>query len=240
MTWRWIPPITADGPTQMAIDRWMLDQLESGPGASMLRLYRWSRPTLSLGRHQQRLEPHWFELQARGLIDLVRRPSGGRAVLHAGELTYALVQRPASLRREQVYRQACRWLIEAFAEFQQPLQFGTGPSAAAQSRQSCFATATAADLVQADGVKRIGSAQLWRSGLVLQHGSLLLDPPVSLWNLVFGTDPPAVAALPLEPLRLEACLRAAAQRHLCGGCLEEHPLTPGEWQQVQRLRQDPG
>ena len=241
MPWRWIPPITAPGATQMAIDRWMLDQLAAG-GEPCLRLYRWSAPTLSLGRHQQRLEPHWPALVEQGRLALVRRPSGGRAVLHAGELTYALACRPASPHRQRAYRACCQWLLEAFAQLGQPLQWGGGGAGArggrfaeAQGRSSCFATATGADLMHADGAKRIGSAQLWRGELLLQHGSLLLDPPAELWRAVFGTAPPAVAPVPLGGEALEALLRRSAETALCGAGLESRPLLPEEWRQIEAL-----
>ena len=250
MPWRWIPPITASGATQMAIDRWMLDQLAAG-GEPCLRLYRWSAPTLSLGRHQQRLEPHWPALVEQGRLALVRRPSGGRAVLHAGELTYALACRPASPHRQRAYRACCQWLLEAFAELGQPLQWGGGAHggrfAEAQGRSSCFATATGADLMHTDGTKRIGSAQLWRGPALLQHGSLLLQPDDVLWRLVFGEEPPGLeplaAQLPLASLAglggpdpLQRQLRASAERHLCNGPLCEQPLDPAEWQAVERIR----
>ena len=77
---------------------------------------------------------------------------------------------------------------------------------AAAQRSSCFATATAADLVSARGAKRIGSAQLWRSGCLLQHGSILLNPPSELWELVFGAPPPRLPSLPLEASDLEILL----------------------------------
>lgn len=217
----------------MAIDRWMLQQLQEG-GPPMLRLYRWSRPTLSLGRHQQRWPLHWQALAAAGQIDLVRRPSGGRAVLHAGELTYALVMRPLQRSREQAYRHACRWLQEAFAAAGEPLGFGSAGAAEAQQRSNCFATATAADLVGPDGAKRIGSAQLWQGEALLQHGSLLLEPP-PLWNEVFGTPPPALPALPWSAAELELQLRLSADAHLCGGTLREQPLSAAEWAAVQGL-----
>jgi len=236
--WRWIPPITAPGTTQMAIDRWMLDQLAAG-GDPCLRLYRWSVPTLSLGRHQRRLEPHWPALVEQGRIALVRRPSGGRAVLHAGELTYALVCRPASANRQRAYRSCCQWLLEALALAGQPLHWGGaaggGRFIEAQGRSSCFATATGADLIAADGAKRIGSAQLWRGGLVLQHGSLLLAPPADLWREVFGGPPPPLAPLAWGPQRWETELRRSAERHLCGAPLQERPLAPEEWRQIQAL-----
>ena len=248
MTWRWIPPITADGATQMALDSWMLQQLIGG-GDPMLRLYRWSRPTLSLGVHQRRLEPHWPALVQDGVIDLVRRPSGGRAVLHAGELTYALVCLPASCRRVEAYGQACRWLQEAFAALGQPLRFGGEGPRQAQSRSNCFASGTAADLVHLNGAKRIGSAQLWRGPALLQHGSLLLQPDDVLWRLVFGEEPPGLeplaAQLPLASLAglggpdpLQRQLRAAAERHLCNGPLREQPLGRAEWQAVERIREE--
>jgi lipoate-protein ligase A len=234
--WRWIPPLQADGSSQMAIDGWMLEQLAAG-AAPMLRLYRWQRPTLSLGRHQSRLEPHWPALQRAGLIDLVRRPSGGRAVLHAGELTYALAWRPPSQRRQEAYGLSCRWLQAAFEALGLPLQFGSVAAAQAGSRASCFASGTAADLVHANGAKRIGSAQLWRGPALLQHGSILLAPPAALWQEVFGEAPPALPALPpeLHAAALEGLLRQAAEHQLCQGPLLELQLPARSWRQRDGL-----
>jgi lipoate---protein ligase len=202
-----LPTLHLDGAWQMAIDAWMLDQRRP-----MLRLYRWRRPTLSLGHHQRRLEPHWLELARQGVIDLVRRPSGGRAVLHGGDLTYALVWPDATGSREQVYRRACFWLQQAFAEFGLPLQFGR--QAATAQPASCFGLSTAADLVHADGSKRIGSAQLWREGCLLQHGSIQVDPPQALWRELFESPAPQLPALPVAGEALEQALIASAARWL--------------------------
>jgi lipoate-protein ligase A len=214
----------------MAIDRWMLQQVQQG-GPPMLRLYRWSVPALSLGCHQQHWPEHW---RAAG-VELVRRPSGGRAVLHAGELTYALVMQPQQRNREAVYHHCCLWLQQALAKAGEPLQFGQASARGAAQRSSCFATATAADLVTGDGSKRIGSAQLWRGQALLQHGSLLLNPPVGLWRQLFGADPPSLVLLPWDHQQLERELRQAAERHLCGGALLDQPLSPGEWSAIRRL-----
>ena len=221
----------------MALDDWLLDQALAG-GPPVLRLYGWSRPTLSLGFHQRRLESHWPALAASGRLALVRRPSGGRAVLHepgqAG-LTYALVQRPAQVDRPGAYADACRWLQRAFRELGQPLSLGRAAArvAAPVQRPSCFATSTAADLVQANGAKRIGSAQLWRRGLLLQHGSLLLAPSQPLWREVFGEAPPPLSPLGLGSEELMALLRRCAEQELCGGALREQPLTDEEWSAVE-------
>jgi lipoate-protein ligase A len=221
----------------MAIDEWLLDAAVADPcasGAAALRFYRWPRPTLSLGFHQQRLEPHWIELAANGVIELVRRPSGGRAVLHGGDLTYAMVwPDPPVTRRPDAYRQACRWLQEAFRAMGQPLSFGERN--AAGLAPSCFAASTAADLVHEEsGAKRIGSAQLWRGGCLLQHGSIQLEPPQHLWRLVFGDEPPALPRLPLEEQALIDHLRQSAVDHLplvragSAAVLISESLTPAE------------
>jgi lipoate-protein ligase A len=214
----------------MAIDRWMLQQLLAG-GPPVLRLYRWSVPALSLGRHQQRWPAPWRDEP----LELVRRPSGGRAVLHAGELTYALAFTPQTRDREAVYRHCCQWLQQALAQAGEPLHFGQASPAAAAQRSSCFATATAADLVSARGAKRIGSAQLWHGPALLQHGSLLLDPPAALWQRLFQADPPELAPLPWSAAQLEQQLRRAAAEHLCGGELLSQTLSPQEWAAVRAL-----
>ena len=86
--WGLLPSLQAGGAEQMQRDRWMLDQLASPTGEgvqALLRFYRWSEPTLSLGHHQ--------EAPARAAasgLPVVRRPSGGAAVLHGGDLCYAI------------------------------------------------------------------------------------------------------------------------------------------------------
>jgi lipoate-protein ligase A len=245
---RWIPPLRLSGAWQMAIDEWLLDRAvaasAAGPHAgASLRFYTWSRPTLSLGHHQRELSPRWLELARRGELQLVRRPSGGRAVLHAAELTYALIWPQAPARRREAYRTACAWLQHGFADLGLPVNFGAEPAAA--DRPSCFATSTAADLVHADGGKRIGSAQLWRRGVLLQHGSILLAPDPQLWRRVMAEEPPPLAPLALNSQGLIEVLSQAARRHLpiAGAVWSEQVLEPREWSAIAarraRYRLDP-
>ena len=218
-----------EGTWPMAIDNWLLDnalatraaasdaELSAGclPAAlaGTLRFYQWPRPTLSLGFHQQRLPAHWLELAAAGVLDLVRRPSGGRAVLHGGgDLTYALIWPSPPPQRAEAYRRSCRWLQRGFAAINLPLEFGE--AAINRDRDSCFATSTAADLVHADGSKRIGSAQLWRQGALMQHGSILIQPQRTLWRELFGVNPPILPDLPVTTAELITLLVAQAQLHL--------------------------
>ncbi len=245
---RSIPPLRLSGSWQMAIDEWLLDRAVATPTdaaipAAVLRFYTWSRPTLSLGFHQQCLQPQWRALAHRGDLQLIRRPSGGRAVLHASELTYALVWPQAPSRRREAYRAACAWLQHGFAELGLPLRFGADPPD--PSHPSCFAASTAADLVHGDGGKRIGSAQLWRRGVLLQHGSILLSPEADLWRHVLAEDPPRLEPLILSPDQLIGVLQEAARRHLpiAAADWSVDPLSPQEWSAIaarrSRYRIDP-
>lgn len=217
---RWIPSYTLPGAWQMAIDAWLLEQVVSGQRQGpLLRFYRWSRPTLSLGKHQRSLDPAWRHLAAAGELELVRRPSGGAAVLHGGDLTYAFIWPNPPRRRREAYLLSCRWLQEAFAAMDQPLRFGASPCRSDQTH--CFASSTAADLVHANGLKRIGSAQLWRNGSLLQHGSVAIAPDLRLWQAVFQEPAPCLPSLPLSGEPLESHLMAFAQRWLPLAAVEE-------------------
>ena len=231
--WRWIPPLAGSGPFQMALDELLLDQAVAAQvPQACLRLYCWSGPWLSLGYHQRHLPAAWLALAEQGQLGLVRRPSGGRAVLHGGSLTYALIQPQPGGDRHEAYRHHCRWLQRAFAELGQPLGFGSSRTTAQSG--SCFARASAADLVHDNGAKRIGSAQLWRRGVLLQHGSLLIDPPRELWGLLFQEAPPDLPALPEGGAELVARLHRAAETDLCGGPLQERPLDHQEREDLHR------
>lgn len=218
---RRLPSYRLGGAWQMAIDHWLLAQ-----GGAALRLYHWQRPTLSLGLHQRRIPDHWRSLAAAGRLDLVRRPSGGQAVLHGGDLTYALVWPDPPGNRQQAYRKACLWLQQAFAQLGQPLAFGSAPASLAG--RNCFASSTAADLVHADGSKRIGSAQFWSGGRLLQHGSIQLAVDRQLWQELFDSPAPPLAPLPASGGELEQLLLDAASRFLPLPRAQDGPLRSEE------------
>ena len=184
--WHYIPPIEAPGETQMAIDVWLLDQHLQGKIPSVLRFYTWKPVAISLGYHQRKYPDFWDNLTYKGeKVDLVRRPSGGRAVLHQGDLTYAIITSGLKGSRQENYETLCQFLIAGFGELGIPLSYGH------QQRNyghfdSCFRTHTKADLVTKTGYKLIGSAQLRRQGAILQHGSIRLNPDPELYEKVFG------------------------------------------------------
>ncbi|EDX83658.1 biotin/lipoate A/B protein ligase family [Synechococcus sp. PCC 7335] len=176
------------GAEHMAIDSWLLDQHVKGLQPSCLRFYTWRSPTISLGYHQHQFPDHWKHLRYKGQpVELVRRPTGGRAVLHQGELTYALVTSRCKGSRKETYRQLCQFLIEGWRELGVELSFGNAKRGYINN-PNCFGTATSADLVMNDGYKLVGSAQVYREGCVLQHGSMRLRPDIKLYRDVFGEE----------------------------------------------------
>jgi lipoate---protein ligase len=223
----------------MALDEWLLEEHRQGRMPPVLRFYTWSRPTLSFGYHQRHWPAAWAEIQWQGQsLDWVRRPSGGRAVLHQGDLTYGLIASDLPPQRAWAYQHLCGFLIQGFRSLGLDLQYGSAGRGYIHN-PNCFGTATAADLVLADGTKLIGSAQLWRKGqdrqAVLQHGSIRLRPDRALFDQVFGPESGPYPQINLEASRLIEALTAAAE-DILGLAFEPQPLTPGEWLQVQQLQ----
>jgi lipoate---protein ligase len=233
--WRLIPLLTAAGPVQMALDRWLLEQHELGLHPPTLRFYTWSPWAISLGYHQRHYPAHWQTLTWQGqAIDLVHRPSGGRAVLHQGDLTYAVITSGLGQQRLQAYQQICQFLRQGWQSLGVSLSYGEAGRGYIHN-PDCFGTATGADLVMPDGAKLIGSAQLRRGQAILQHGSMRLQPEAALFAQVFGstvgqlpnwgqTGAPSIATL-------MTVLTAAAQ-HCFSMELVVQPLTTAEWTAV--------
>jgi lipoate---protein ligase len=196
--WRLIPLLNASGKVQMAIDRWLLEQHRQGKQPSTLRFYTWSPAAISLGYHQRHYPEFWQQLTWQDQpIDLVRRPTGGRAVLHQGDLTYAIVTSNLLGKRIEVYQRLCRFLIEGWRSLGVELDYGSAGRGYIHN-PNCFGTATNADLVTSSGHKLIGSAQLRQKRAILQHGSLILAPDRLLFQKVFGDGVVEPASLPLK------------------------------------------
>jgi len=171
----------------MAVDAWLLDQLIARQKVPTLRFYRWQPIAISLGHHQKKWPDEWRSLTWQGQpIDVVRRPSGGRAVIHQGDLTYAITM-PIQGNRQDSYRQICDALIAAWKRLGVSLDYGIA-GRGYRDQASCFSLATAADLVAPNRYKLMGSAQLRRDHYLLQHGSIRLWPDLDFYAQVFGAD----------------------------------------------------
>jgi len=236
--WRYIPLLQAPGAMQMALDAYLLQQHCEQAQPAILRFYIWQPIALSLGYHQRQFPNSWKTLSWQDEpIQLVRRPTGGRSVLHQGDLTYAVITSGISGKRSQVYARICQFLIEAWRSLSIDLHFGQAGRGYIH-QPNCFATATAADLLLPNGIKLIGSAQFRQGHAVLQHGSIRLCPDRDLFNQVFAgdSDPQPAFQMGYEQcitLLIPALLQAAEQcfhaKLIC------EPLSADEWQAVQAL-----
>jgi lipoate---protein ligase len=183
--WRLIPLMSASGQMQMAIDSWLLTEHKNKKIPPVLRFYTWSPPAISLGYHQHNYPEFWQNLSYNNQpIDIIKRPSGGRAVLHQGDLTYMIVTSDFQGSRIKVYKQLCDFLIMGWEKLGIDLYYGESQRGYIHN-PNCFATATDADLITQEGVKLIGSAQLKRGEAILQHGSMRLFPDQMLFKQVF-------------------------------------------------------
>lgn len=185
---RFILSEAAGGAMNMALDEALLQsaaeqrgadqpQAEDAVGVPVLRVYQWARPTLSLGYFQAVAERETHAPSRE--CDLVRRPSGGGAILHDRELTYALVLPERIARRRphaQWYFDVHRALISVLEAqgITQQLSLCADPPEIPPSEQPflCFARRAEGDVLM--GTHKIaGSAQRRRGGAILQHGSIL-------------------------------------------------------------------
>lgn len=228
--WRLIPILAASGSVQMAIDRWLLVQHESGNCPPTLRFYTWSPPAISLGYHQGKYPEFWQNLIWKGeKLDLVRRPTGGRAVLHQGDLTYSVVTSGLRGNTLEVYAKICEFLMQGWRSLGIELYYGQAGRGYIHN-PNCFGTATGADLVLADGSKLIGSAQLRKGGAVLQHGSIRLNPDVDLFIKVFNQeffDPIQFPESINQETIIKALIEAACDCFAME--IEVIPLSANEW-----------
>ena len=194
----------------MTIDRWLLEQHLLANHPPTLRFYIWSSPTISLGYHQKKYPLHWENLTWKGQkLDLVRRPTGGRAVLHQGDLTYAVVTSDVPGSRIEAYKKICTFLIQGWQKLGLDLHYGTAGRGYIHN-PNCFGTATSADLVLPDRTKFIGSAQLRKGNVILQHGSMRLKPEPELFTQVFGAE--SFTSVKLPDI-LETDISEAANNH---------------------------
>tara|TARA_Y100001968_G_scaffold89236_1_gene80289 strand:+ start:4608 stop:5375 length:768 start_codon:yes stop_codon:yes gene_type:complete len=200
-----LPHLKLKGPQQMALDQILLKKsIASSDFSIAARFYTWKGNWLSIGKNQINIPSKWKDLLNQKKINIVRRPSGGKAVLHSGGLTYALIWKNPPKRKHEAYFAASQWLLNGFSDLGLPLTFGN--QNLDDFTENCFSRSTAADLIDFDGNKRIGSAQLWQKGHLLQHGEILLEPPQELWLKLFSAPAPKPISIKFTSLELEKVL----------------------------------
>jgi len=163
------------GAYNMALDEALSIGVASGP--PVLRFYRFSPSTLSIGRFQRTDGRfHLDRIRADGL-DFVRRPTGGQAVLHADELTYSVIigrDHACPFRKRELYRVVSSILIDGLRRLGVEAAFSRS-RVGNPVNPDCFGTTGEYEIVAADRRKLIGSAQCTTRIGALQHGSIPLE-----------------------------------------------------------------
>jgi len=193
--WRLILDPPQDGFRNMALDEALLENCRQGGFAEgtfpVLRIYGWSVPTLSLGRFQDALTAVDQDFCRERGIPVVRRPTGGAAVLHDREVTYCLVgptpEPPFAGSLLESYRRIASGIAAGLSLLGvEPDSRSVAPQLPRASRpEQCFARASSYEITF-EGRKVVGSAQVRRRGASLQHGSILLDADPELFDEATG------------------------------------------------------
>jgi lipoate-protein ligase A len=260
-TWRFIDSHFQDPATNMAIDEAMLTLHSQGKVPPTVRFYGWNPATLSVGYFQRVEKEIHLEAVERYRLGFVRRPTGGRAVLHDQELTYSVVVSEAHPTIPQsvteAYRVISMGLLHSFKDLGLDAYFSTPNTekekdALKQPRSAvCFDAPSWYELV-VEGRKVAGSAQTRQKGVILQHGSILLDIDEDMLFDVFkfpnervkermkskfSTKAVAINQLRSDPVTLEE-VKVAFREGFQKGFdvqLEEGELTAEELELVEEL-----
>jgi lipoate-protein ligase A len=204
--WRLVIDGPVEGALNMALDRAVLRARAAGDAPPTLRLYRWEAPTVTLGRFQPLEQVDLAACSRRG-FDVVRRPTGGRGVLHDDELTYSVVASVADGVPKGTAA-SYRYLSTALAEAYRALGVSAELTARQRGRKgagACYLHATQADL-SLGAAKLSGSAQVWKGDSVLQHGCFVISRDVAAEGEVFGMDADGSAELARATATLESVL----------------------------------
>lgn len=183
-TWRILVVPPRNGAENMARDVGLMRRARE-TGETVFSIYGWTRPTLSFGRNQTAVGRYNLERMGSLGIDTVRRPTGGRALLHHREVTYSVTAPAvAAIALRESYERINVILLAALA------RLGVGASVAEPNAPAprpndlpCFAAPSRGELIS-NGRKLVGSAQWREAGALLQHGSILIEDDQSLVPLV--------------------------------------------------------
>jgi lipoate-protein ligase A len=226
-----------DGALNMALDEALLRRRLAGTAPPTLRFFAWQPATISLG-YGQPLDDRIDVAAAAALgIGLVRRPTGGSAILHEGpelELTYSVTATTGDFPGAADLLATYRWIGEALAAGLQKLHAPVAmvpvqPSDPTAMPTFCFARTGSYEL-EVDGLKVVGSAQRRQGAGFLQHGAVMLGAAPDRLRAVFPTEPDPLAGM----TTLEAVLHrrpgfAETMTALGDGFREAHglELAPG-------------
>ncbi len=259
--WRFIDSKKQGPAYNMALDEALLNWHSEGKIPPTIRFYGWEPATLSIGYFQRVAKEIRMEAVREKQLGFVRRPTGGRGVLHEHELTYSVIvseAHPAMPKTvTEAYRVISTGLLEGFKALGLNAYFAVPDSekereALKKPRSAvCFDAPSYYELV-VEGKKIAGSAQTRQKGVILQHGSILLDiDEEKLFDLfqyrsdrlrermqrAFSQKAVAINALRKEPVTLDEASRAFKQGFEKGLGIQLVPyqLSESEEKEVQWL-----
>ncbi len=181
------------GAWNMALDEAIEDSVAAGESLPTLRFYQWDPPSLSLGKRQPLDDVDFARCREAG-VDVVRRATGGFAILHTDELTYSIAVKPDDPRAEgavlDAYRRLSQGLLAGLRLLDVPAQMNpVVPGGVHNTSAACFEVPSAYEIVVGER-KLIGSAQTRSGGRLLQHGSLPLHGDIAqvVECLRFGSE----------------------------------------------------
>lgn len=263
MKWHYLSSGPCRASFNMALDEALLEWNSKGEIGPVLRFYQWENPTLSIGYFQKIKEEIDLQQVEQLGLSIVRRPTGGRGVLHEHELTYSVIvsedypEMPETV--TEAYRVISGGVLEGFrnlglqAEFSVPerQQKATSPT---EKSAVCFDTPSWYELV-VEGKKVAGSAQTRQKGVILQHGAILLsleiEKLISLFH--FSSERAkermrkslperavAIDQLTSEKISVEACIAAFKQgfEDALGIELIPYELTKEQLAEVEAIEKE--
>lgn len=187
--WRLLFAPPGRGAENMARDIALLRRARES-GESVFSVYGWSSPTLSFGRNQRAKGCYDPELMRKLGVDVVRRPTGGRALLHNREVTYSVT---AQVGPGETLRDSCdrinNILLDGLGRLGVKASVAAPETRATRPTEApCFATPSRGEVI-AGGRKLVGSAQWREDGALLQHGSILIEDDQSMiLNFTYGSN----------------------------------------------------
>jgi lipoate-protein ligase A len=211
--WRLIVSEPMRGAKNMAVDEAILDAVSAGTAPPTLRLYAWEPPCLSIGYAQPTEDVDLSRVEEKGW-ELVRRPTGGRAILHTDELTYSIAAQIGNPHMKGGVLDSYRHLSKGLAAALGLLKLEVTIHPARQIPQDlrddpvCFQVPSAYEIT-VQGKKLIGSAQVRKRQGVLQHGSFPLSGDIARICEVLKFENDAVRSEASEGVRERATTAAS-------------------------------
>ena len=241
LKWRVIRDGPRTGSHNMALDHALAVCSQESRG--VLRLYSWMEATVSLGRNEPARGLYDRASAVEQKIEFVRRPTGGRAVLHSNEVTYAIVIPVRAFGGPRAsYIEINRGLAEGLSSIGAAVPVTDHGEALSPDAGACFGVPAPGEIMVGEK-KLVGSAQLRVGGALLQHGSIIIDGDQAVLNRLTGNLHDVV-----QPATLRSVLGAVNQhevllgiiaglQHVLGGFWEEGQYLSEEREEADRLEQ---